>query len=461
MMLKRLLFLSLFPLFWAACSVGQPAPPVTPAERETTTPIEATFPETKASATPSPTVAPTPTRQTTPSPTIQPTSTPPPVPTLTSTPEGALAMETMPHLTPGQPVTLQSIHMSDALSGWGLAGTGETSDHVLHTSDGGWSWQDVSPPEPLPIGENFSLRATAFFLDGRTAWVVYAPDDIFNIPTPAVVWRTIDGGESWSRSAPLNVEQSEFYNPSILQFVNDTVGWLMVGVGAGMSHQYVFLYQTRDGGANWERIMDPTTGGPQGCQKTGMRFAGETTGWITRNCMGVMEGAMIDQSDDGGAHWQEIPLPLPPEETLLPPQPADSPSLDTMLICWTHSPMPQLPAGRVIVQCGADNGYAIRSSHFLYETADGGQTWQRFDYPGGQLIFFDENIGLALGKDIYRTEDGGRKWERISFVTWEGQFSFVDEQRGWAVARAGDDIALVQSIDGGRTWELLQPLIVP
>ena len=38
-------------------------------------------------------------------------------------------------------------------------------------------------------------------------------------------------------------------------------------------------------------------------------------------------------------------------------------------------------------------------------------------------------------------------------------YSFVDEQYGWAVARQGEDFALVRSADGGRTWQQLEPTV--
>ena len=46
-------------------------------------------------------------------------------------------------------------------------------------------------------------------------------------------------------------------------------------------------------------------------------------------------------------------------------------------------------------------------------------------------------------------------------MDWEGQFSFVDAMAGWAVARSVDESALVRTLDGGRTWELLEPIISP
>ncbi len=71
----------------------------------------------------------------------------------------------------------------------------------------------------------------------------------------------------------------------------------------------------------------------------------------------------------------------------------------------------------------------------------------------------DREIGWAVARQIYQTLDGGRTWRLIKSVTWDGQFSFVSAELGWAVARSGEERALVQTADGGRTWQLLDPVV--
>jgi hypothetical protein len=57
------------------------------------------------------------------------------------------------------------------------------------------------------------------------------------------------------------------------------------------------------------------------------------------------------------------------------------------------------------------------------------------------------------------TTDSGQTWTYLKTVNWVGQFSFIDETHGWAVARSGDEIALVNTTDGGRTWDIIEPQI--
>ena len=46
-------------------------------------------------------------------------------------------------------------------------------------------------------------------------------------------------------------------------------------------------------------------------------------------------------------------------------------------------------------------------------------------------------------------------------MNWDGQFDFVDESAGFAVARSGDQVALVRTQDAGRSWEILEPVLAP
>ena len=52
----------------------------------------------------------------------------------------------------------------------------------------------------------------------------------------------------------------------------------------------------------------------------------------------------------------------------------------------------------------------------LYETSNGGRTWQRRrDLPsGGRIDFTSPRDGWLLGKALYRTTDGGRTWEQAN-----------------------------------------------
>ena len=109
---------------------------------------------------------------------------------------------------------------------------------------------------------------------------------------PAVVWRTQDGGSNWQPSRGAEPPSaSEWFEPIALGFNAQGFGWLMMGLGAGMSHQYVALYTSQDDGVNWTRVLDPYSDQPvQSCPKTGLEFAGSSLGWMARDCAGLIDG---------------------------------------------------------------------------------------------------------------------------------------------------------------------------
>jgi photosystem II stability/assembly factor-like uncharacterized protein len=345
--------------------------------------------------------------------------------------------------------------MIDPNTGWAIGGTGSAGDHVLNTADGGQTWRDITPPQPALAGET-NNTAIGFFQTPETAWVTYYIDPTYAIPAAPVVWRTQDGGQSWQASQPLDVSGLvEIYWPSDLLFADSQNGWLLVHVGAGMSHDYVALYKTDDGGQTWKRLLDPYgDSGIQGCGKTALLFTDAQNGWLTGDCNGVQAGVFLFQTADGGSTWQPVSLP----------EPETAPDIftDFNIACGSYSPVFFTPQfGRLVVECQNYTKNPTEVSNYLYTTQDGGVSWMSTQYPGGALIFITPEVGLSLWHDISNTQDGGQTWELVKSVSWVGQFSFVSEQIGWAVARADDQIALVQTTDGGKIWAEIHPKIAP
>ncbi|MCI0521447.1 MAG: exo-alpha-sialidase [Chloroflexi bacterium] len=327
---------------------------------------------------------------------------------------------------------------------------------TLKTGDGGAAWRDVSPPEPVPP-EGTSKEAIGYFLDDLTAWVTFYNPGGYPPPNPATVWHTRDGGQTWQASAPLDTsELAEIFGPTDLQFVDAQNGWLLSHVGVGMNHDYVVLYRTQDGGATWQRVLAPfnDVSGVQACMKNELYFSDAQNGWLTGSCNGVAAGVLLFKTADGGETWQAVNLPEPAKEAGL---------FESFEVgCGSSTPaFFSAQQGYIVVSCERFTSDPRRTDHFLYSTQDGGESWQSAPYPGGALRMLDPLNGWALGKDIYLTSDGWRSWSKISQVSWEAKFDFLNDQTGWATASSGEEQALVYTLDGGRTWGILQPVIAP
>ncbi len=366
-------------------------------------------------------------------------STEPPEPTATV----RVALPSQPVLEPrleaGQPVVIDKIWMDSAADGWAIGSHADAvpapSIHVLRTHDGGLNWLEVTPPEDSTLMSDIGGMHSS----GSNAWVIYLGTDR--------VWRTTDGGATWTAS-DAGYPIGQF---SIFEFTDSQHGWMLQEVESGFGSQLVSLFRTINGGDTWQEIVNPYESEDlQSCRKSGIAFYGTDTGWVTYDCEGTYLEAFLDISDDAGQSWMEGQLPLPEGAA----QSTDE--------GWCSSSSPRLTgeaSGSLIVTCVADEGSVLLESAYLYLTEDAGETWEIRNYPGGQPHFFNAGTILALGRDQYLSMDGGVNWAKIKTVSWDGQYSFVDPNLGWAVARSDDEIALVVTSDGGRTWEIINPLI--
>lgn len=371
----------------------------------------------------------------------------------------------------GSDVTVTQVHMTSKAEGWAVGvdlKLDSNNEHVLRTADGGATWRDVTPPQKAStaaVESGPSQRAQAFFLDAQKAWIAFAPQPGSVTDQARVVWSTADGGASWKTSAPL--AQSSGSNPDIFDFGQPTFlpdgksGWVMVHAGAGMNHDYIYIFGTGDGGLTWKMLVDPmdvNKGQIQGCYKSGMGFVDAQHGWLAGSCNGVAAGVLLFQTKDGGSNWSEVKLPAP----------SDSPTIFTAqdVSCGSFPPVFfSAKDGLMQVSCQSFDGTKVAKT-WLYATADGGATWKARLAPAslGSYQFISAAQGWFVGDShIFATADGGKTWANLAKVDWNAQLSFVDAKNGWVVATMGStpnvSYALVNSVDGGTRWGLLKPKI--
>jgi photosystem II stability/assembly factor-like uncharacterized protein len=402
-----------------------------------TSPATPTAPSESGNPTSTPVVTPTPSTESvtttgTP-PTTQPPATEEPIPSQTI------------HLPPGQVVSISSIRMIDEGNGWGIGGLAGAKDHVLRTEDGGVTWIDVTPPEPASVTDDLNRFIDGCFLDFERAWIRYGDS--------LTVWFTVDGGESWSASELPDVDffyPMEMF-PGTIQFIDGQIGWLMLYLESGMSHQYINLYQTVDGGITWQERINPMDSGElQSCCKTGMTFLDAQTGLVTYE-QGPYSEPHISWTQDGGITWQFVPLPSP----------FDDPSILENSYCIAHSPFLFRPKQTLLgVECRTYSD-PVEVNHFLYSTDDWGENWHILPYPGERLLFLSPDLGMAVGPELHQTRDGGNTWTFVNALEWEGQLTFIDDQNGWAIVQIDDASLLLRTADGGRSWDRLEPAISP
>lgn len=369
-------------------------------------------------------------------------------------------------LAAGTELTLGFIKMQTATNGWAVGEAKDGSDdRILNTGTGGATWREITPAQPQDSAAEIGQGATLFALDAQTAWVTYYNRTGGPLSNPAFVWRTADGGQTWLPSAELDTTDLEIYQPSDLVFVDAQNGWLMVHAGAGMSHDYVAIYRTGDGGLSWERLIDPYMEGesgvlPMSCEKTGLLFTDVNNGWVTGNCGGVVPGApYLQHTTDGGETWEAVELPAPDVSPDLFAQ--DTSACGLQAAAYFDAQVGLLP-----VTC-LDYNNSLYTS-FLYKTIDAGETWEMETLPGEykSAAFISPETGFVMvapspdgPRELYQTANSAATLNPTKSLNWTGEFSFVSEQLGWAVATSEESKALVQTTDGGKTWKVLTPVI--
>ncbi|MCU0484645.1 MAG: hypothetical protein MUC85_00910 [Anaerolineales bacterium] len=405
----------------------------------------------------------------------------PPTSEISANPRPTLVEIFMPlvPLSPGQNLQLAAIQMFPGGVGWALGGTSSLPTRVLLTQDNARTWLDRTPPEPAPSPGAVEKSAVAFFYTSQMAWVTFAPPDPADEAHQPVVWRTTDSGLSWQASQVLqDARVDTVYSPSLIYFTDPVHGWLMAHHGAAAGHTPVSIHRTTDGGATWQvvaRPMDELSYPLHTCCQSGMIFFEDAlTGLVARDG-GPIPMPHILRTTDGGATWEQLDM-VEPQAGFYEKNYCTTSSLQR-ITGQTAS---------VVMNC---NGLDPNGPHsaFAYLIGDEGQTGSVLPLPEpnwpkswvnvrskAELQWLDADIGWLIvtayyelsssseghnATRLYQTLDGGYSWDAKGLTYWMGTFSFPTAARGYAVARAGTEVALVYSEDNGLNWGILEPFI--
>src|SRR5512135_2573596 len=149
------------------------------------TAIETQFPTQAPTGTAAPTLPPVitatsaPTQAPTAAPTVAPTTAPTQEPT--EAPTATAFPGAIPHLASGSSVTVTQVDMLSTTTGWAVVMNttlDPANEHILRTTDGGKTWQDVTPPQKAGTGNTDNgpaQKAAPLFRDSQRAWVGFAP----------------------------------------------------------------------------------------------------------------------------------------------------------------------------------------------------------------------------------------------------------------------------------------------
>jgi photosystem II stability/assembly factor-like uncharacterized protein len=271
------------------------------------------------------------------------------------------------------------------------AWVGGSNGAVLRTTDGGRTWQDVSPP-----GSTGLLFRDVEAQDARRASVLAIGEG-----DASRIYTTADGGRSW-RLAFVNDDPNAFYD-CMAMFPGGRYGLALSDPVGGKFR----IATTGDGGRSWHVL--PNGGMPPAV--TGeFAFAASGTCLVTsgRDAWFATGGgaARVFHSRDGGLDWTVTAAPIPA---------ADAGGVFSLAF---RNPWEGVMVGGDFT--APANG--VRASGF---TRDGGATWR----PGGDLSGYRSGVDWVSGARATLiavgptgsdySADGARSWKPFDTTPYD------------------------------------------
>ncbi|MFP3986759.1 YCF48-related protein [Streptomyces sp. E11-3] len=282
---------------------------------------------------------------------------------------------------------------------------------VLRTTDGGRSWQDVSPPGAAD--EKLEFRDIEAF-DRRRAVVLAIGEG-----EASRMLRTEDGGATWTETFR-NTEPQAFYD--CVTFFDRRHGLAMSDPVDGRFR----ILSTVDGGRSWTVLPDdgmpPALEGEAGFAASGQCLvsSGPKDVWLTT---GGGSHARVLHSADRGLTWTAVDTPIP----------AGEPARGVFAVAFqgrTHG-----------IAVGGDYRTGEASPQAAARSTDGGRSWTPSAEPppayrsGVTWLPHSRKAALAVGPtgtDL--TTDGGRTWRTVD----TGSYDTVDCTRDRACWASGE-----------------------
>ncbi|QQS35016.1 MAG: T9SS type A sorting domain-containing protein [Ignavibacteriales bacterium] len=229
----------------------------------------------------------------------------------------------------------------------------------------------------------------------------------------------------------------ELYEGSHIQFINDSIGWIMPHSNHYQLFENNALFKTIDGGKTWDCIHQLEAGVFEFPRQRPFIFTDADTGYYFYRIRNTF-GWKIWKTTDGGSNWNNV---------------------------YSFS-------GGIFKNSFFINGKVGWISDYskLYKTTDGGTNWFKISNLQSWFeswpFFFDENKGFFLraqvgASELYKTTDG-QTWNFVA--DWSGlveSVSFIDELNGYiTINHISLGRVLMKTTDGGVSWSNLSTLSV-
>jgi photosystem II stability/assembly factor-like uncharacterized protein len=326
---------------------------------------------------------------------------------------------------------------------------------ILHTSDGGRNWVQLNSP-------GLSVIQQLAFPDAQHGWALVTADAGSN--THCAIVATTDGGQTWTQQWSEEIPQPG--HPYQMQILDASNGFALIGDT---------FVATMDGGANWVKR-------PIAQEMSGFSFSAPASG---QPPVGWAIGASsIWHTTDGGATWQrqwtmpdKIKSEFPDDGGVVA---LISPNTGWALLQGEGS---MFKSAKLVLHTDDGSNWSITSSYLPPDIQAGLPPNQAPHDTATRFVPVSADTALLAASPptdypvLYRTVDNGSGWDTLSDGmsgvsglpkgSW-GDLSFVNASEGWAAvitqtpvqtgsSNTVSNVALLHTLDGGKTWGIQFP----
>jgi photosystem II stability/assembly factor-like uncharacterized protein len=332
---------------------------------------------------------------------------------------------------PSFSVPLKAVHFDGPLLGWAVGDNGT----ILHTADGGQTWQPQTNETPNDFNSIYGIRG------GRTLWAV---------GDNGAILHTTNGGQIWQ-------SQTNADRHSLLSIYGSGDGRTLWAVGDKGT-----ILHTTDGGQTWQ----PQTNADKNTLGSIYGSGDGKTLWA----VGV--NGTILHTDDAGQTWQPqtnanksdlFSIYANGDGRTLWAVGVNGTILHTTDGGQTWQPQTNVDKNALLSIYESGDGrtlWAVGRNGTILHTADGGQTWQLQTNADKNTLGSIYGIGdgsslWAVGDNgtILHTPDGGQTWQLQTNANKNTLGSIYGSDDGRMLWAVGNNGTILHTADGGQTWQ--------
>lgn len=324
---------------------------------------------------------------------------------------------------------------------------GVASGGVFRTTDGGENWEPITDGK-VPVGSTGSIAVAES--DPNTIYLGTGSDGVrSNVSTGRGVYKTTDGGKTWSFAGLYNAGQIAAVR---IHPTNPNIVVVAANGDIFKPNSERGVFRTTDGGKTWKKtlyVSDSTGAMDVELHPTNPNIVYAWMSRIERKPWSIISGSReggFYKSTDGGDTWTRQMNGLPSD-----------------LIGKANLAVTAANPNRIYALVEAKPGGGF------YRSDDGGTSWTMLPSPAAMIYrpFYYTTIGAdptnadvvyAGAETFYKSVDAGKTWAPFRTPHTDNHDIWISPKDGNTMIQSNDGGANV-SFDGGKTWstQLNQP----